>query len=51
MQQLIIDQLPNNLMLWDKNYNLVLGNQEAKKRLKKIFNFEIHKGVHKKRND
>ena len=33
MQQLsdAIDQLPNNLMLWDKDYNLVMANQEAKK--------------------
>ncbi len=50
MQQLsdAIDQLPNNLMLWDKNYNLVMANQEAKKRLKENINFDIHPGVSRK---
>ena len=50
MQQLsdAIDQLPNNLMLWDKNYNLVMANQEAKIRLKENINFDIHPGVSRK---
>ena len=50
MQQLsdAIDQLPNNLMLWDKDYNLVMANQEAKLRLKKNINFDIHPGVSRK---
>ena len=50
MQQLsdAIDQLPNNLMLWDKDYNLVMANQEAKIRLKENINFDIHPGVSRK---
>ncbi len=43
-----IDQLPNNLMLWDKDYNLVMANQEAKLRLKENINFDIHPGVSRK---
>ena len=35
-------------MLWDKDYNLVMANQEAKIRLKENINFDKNPGVSRK---
>ena len=35
-------------MLWDKDYNLVMANQEAKIRLKENINFDIYPGISRK---
>ncbi len=40
-----IQELPNPVMIWDKNNKLVTANVEAKKRLQKNTGFALNKGV------